>query len=80
MINPAPSTASGLHPLTAADRCDACGAQAYTRWRQLLDGMPIGSELLFCAHHTTTTSPALTGRFVLTVDQRHQLHPDEAAR
>ncbi len=33
-------------PLTAADRCDRCGAQAYMRVT-----MPSGGELLFCAHH-----------------------------
>ena len=33
-------------PLTAADRCDRCGAQAY-----LLVTLPSGGELLFCAHH-----------------------------
>ena len=33
-------------PLTAADRCDRCGAQAYIRVT-----MASGSELLFCAHH-----------------------------
>jgi hypothetical protein len=33
------------HELTALDRCDSCGAQAYIR-------VSIGSsELLFCAHH-----------------------------
>lgn len=32
--------------LTAADRCDRCGAQAYVRVT-----LPGGSELLFCAHH-----------------------------
>ena len=32
--------------LTAADRCDRCGAQAYVRVE-----LPGGSELLFCAHH-----------------------------
>jgi hypothetical protein len=32
--------------LTAADRCDRCGAQAYIR--VLLNS---GGELLFCAHH-----------------------------
>jgi hypothetical protein len=32
--------------LTAEDRCDRCGAQAYIRVE--LDG---GGELLFCAHH-----------------------------
>lgn len=33
-------------PLTAADRCDRCGAQAYVRTT-----MVSGSDLLFCAHH-----------------------------
>ncbi|MCU1513492.1 MAG: hypothetical protein JWO10_582 [Microbacteriaceae bacterium] len=33
------------HELTASDRCDSCGAQAYIR-------VSIGtSELLFCSHH-----------------------------
>ena len=32
--------------LTALDRCDRCGAQAYVRVE--LSG---GGELLFCAHH-----------------------------
>jgi hypothetical protein len=32
--------------LTAADRCDRCGAQAYVRAE-----LPGGGELLFCAHH-----------------------------
>ena len=33
-------------PLTAADRCDRCGAQAYVRVL-----LVSGGELLFCAHH-----------------------------
>lgn len=32
--------------LTAHDRCDACGAQAYVRVT-----LEAGGELLFCAHH-----------------------------
>lgn len=32
--------------LTAADRCDRCGAQAYFRVT-----LHNGGELLFCAHH-----------------------------
>ncbi|MGO1318012.1 MAG: DUF7455 domain-containing protein [Cellulomonadaceae bacterium] len=32
-------------PLTAADRCDRCGAQAYVKVT-----LPVG-ELLFCGHH-----------------------------
>jgi hypothetical protein len=33
--------------LSAADRCDRCGAQAYVRVT-----LASGSELLFCAHHS----------------------------
>ncbi len=33
-------------PLTATDRCDRCGAQAYIRVT-----LTSGGELLFCAHH-----------------------------
>jgi hypothetical protein len=40
--------------LTAADRCDRCGAQAYVRVV-----MPSGSELLFCAHHGREHADAL---------------------
>ena len=39
--------ATALAPtLTAADRCDRCGAQAFIRARLAGD-----MELLFCAHH-----------------------------
>lgn len=33
-------------PLTASDRCDRCGAQAYVRAT-----MGSGFDLLLCAHH-----------------------------
>ena len=33
-------------PLTAADRCDRCGAQAYVRVV-----LAAGGDLLFCGHH-----------------------------
>lgn len=39
-------TAAVATPLSAADRCDRCGAQAYVRVI-----LPSGGELLFCAHH-----------------------------
>ena len=42
--------------LTAADRCDRCGAQAYVRVR-----LNAGGELLFCAHHGREHTPALAG-------------------
>ena len=40
------TTAVAPTPLTASDRCDRCGAQAYIRAT-----LPVGGELLFCAHH-----------------------------
>ena len=40
--------------LTAADRCDRCGAQAYVRAR-----LHTGGELLFCAHHGREHLPKL---------------------
>ena len=40
------TTAVAETPLTASDRCDRCGAQAYLRVH-----LASGSELLFCAHH-----------------------------
>ena len=40
------TTALTASPLTASDRCDRCGAQAYVRVTLLS-----GAELLFCAHH-----------------------------
>lgn len=40
--------------LTAADRCDRCGARAYIRVL-----LPAGGELLFCAHHGRAHQDAL---------------------
>ena len=40
--------------LTAADRCDRCGAQAYVRAR-----LTSGRVLLFCAHHGRESIPGL---------------------
>jgi len=41
-------------PLTAADVCDRCGAQAYVRVM-----LPNSLELLFCAHHSREYQEAL---------------------
>lgn len=43
-----------VSPLTAADRCDRCGAQAYVRAR-----LHAGGELFFCAHHGREHLPKL---------------------
>ncbi|TNC32820.1 hypothetical protein [Mumia zhuanghuii] len=40
------TTVAPTAALSAADRCDRCGAQAYVR-AELANGF----ELLFCAHH-----------------------------
>ncbi len=40
--------------LTASERCDRCGAQAYVRVT-----LQSGSNLLFCAHHARQYEPRL---------------------
>ena len=40
------TTTIAASPLTATDRCDRCGAQAYIRAT-----MASGFDLLLCAHH-----------------------------
>lgn len=63
---PAPLT----EKLTALDRCDRCGAQAYTRFSMK------GMELLFCSHHTREHEPKLLADgAILVVDDRHLLAP-----
>ena len=53
--------------LTAADRCDRCGAQAYVRVT-----LP-ASELLFCAHHAREHDAALREAAVEIHDERPNL-------
>jgi hypothetical protein len=54
--------------LTAVDRCDRCGAQAYVR--VLLPGR---LELLFCAHHNRQYSSALANIAVEIHDETIRL-------
>ena len=54
--------------LTAVDRCDRCGAQAYVR--VLLPGR---LELLFCAHHNRQYSSALVDIAVEIQDETMRL-------
>lgn len=51
-------------PLTAFDRCDRCGAQAFVR--AVLTG---GGELLFCRHHARKHEDRLRKITVSFVDQ-----------
>ena len=70
----APSTAA----LSAADRCDRCGAQAYLRVE-----LQSGGELLFCAHHAREHGDKLKEIAATVVDETDKLHkapgpaPDE---
>ena len=54
--------------LTAADRCDRCGARAYVRVL-----LPTFLELLFCAHHNRQYSSALSKIAVEIHDETRQL-------
>jgi hypothetical protein len=54
--------------LTAADRCDRCGAQAYLRVE-----LVSGGELLFCAHHAREHSDALREVAANMTDETHRL-------
>jgi len=54
--------------LTALDRCDSCGAQAYVR---VVLG---GSELLFCAHHARKHEAKLRPMAEVWHDESHRLN------
>jgi hypothetical protein len=61
------TTAVAPAPLTAEDRCDRCGAQAYLRV-ELASG-----ELLFCAHHAREHGDALKAIAISFQDETHKL-------
>ena len=52
--------------LTAANRCDACGARAWVRAT-----MPSGGQLYFCGHHANEHLPSLVGGGAQILDERH---------
>ncbi len=54
--------------LTATDRCDRCGAQAYLRVE-----LSSGGELLFCAHHARQHGDALKEVASHVQDETHKL-------
>ena len=54
--------------LTAMDRCDSCGAQAYVQVRG------ISGELMFCAHHYNKADGEKLRSFAFEViDEREKL-------
>ncbi len=56
--------------LTAGDRCDRCGAQAYLRVE-----LQTGGELLFCAHHAREHGDKLRTIAAHVHDETHKLEP-----
>lgn len=56
--------------LSAADRCDRCGAQAFIRARLAGD-----QDLLFCAHHGREHLEALRNVAVEVIDETDRLTP-----
>lgn len=67
-LTPPPETIE----LTAADRCDRCGAQA--RIRAIL---PAG-DLLFCAHHAQQYENQLKSAAVQIIDERKRIDAELA--
>ena len=59
--------------LTAFDRCDSCGAQAYIRAT-----LPSGSALLFCAHHGRKNEDKLRGLGASWHDESDRLTATQA--
>lgn len=55
--------------LTAHDRCDRCGAQAYVKYV-----LTAGGELMFCAHHARAHADALTPISDEVIDESDRLH------
>ncbi len=60
-------------PLTAADRCDRCGAQAYVRV------VLASGELLFCAHHARAHAAAYADLAVRIQDETERLREEHGA-
>jgi len=64
------STTTEIHhvyELSALDRCDSCGAQAYVR-ATLASG-----ELYFCAHHAAKFREKIAGTAVAWLDETDRL-------
>jgi hypothetical protein len=69
------ATAPSAAPLSALDRCDRCGAQAYLRVQ--LKG---GFELMFCAHHAREHSDKLREVAEHVQDETNKLADTPAAK
>ena len=68
------AVAPGASALSAADRCDRCGAQAYLRVE-----LQTGGELHFCAHHAREHGDKLREIAVHVQDETHKLSDSPAS-
>jgi hypothetical protein len=62
-------------PLSALDRCDRCGAQAYLR-----AVMANGFELLFCGHHAKKYQDGLANSATRIQDETERITEESAAK
>jgi hypothetical protein len=62
-------------PLTALDRCDRCGSQAYVRVT-----LEAGGELFFCAHHARKHAEVLRPLASEWLDETDRLTADASTR
>lgn len=67
------AVAPAASALSAADRCDRCGAQAYLRVE-----LQTGGELHFCAHHAREHGDKLREIAVSVQDETHKLEDTPA--
>lgn len=68
------ATLTPVAPLTGADRCDRCGAQAFVRVRLLS-----GGELLFCGHHFRKHGDAVRPIAAEILDETARLEEPQGA-
>jgi hypothetical protein len=62
------ATTTQLSRLSATDRCDRCGAQAYVQVE-----LVAGAELLFCGHHARQYEDRLREVAILIHDETDRL-------
>lgn len=62
-----------VETITAMDRCDNCGAQAYVH--VLFET----GDLLFCNHHYTKNKDAIAGIAIEITDESDRLYPNKAS-
>lgn len=61
-------TENKVYTLTALDRCDSCGAQAYVNVKG------VSGELFFCGHHYNKTDKEKLDAFAFEIiDERDQI-------